>query len=139
MVVLDPDRVFGASTEAARPEIQLHGMGVAQERLRLLLPRSDLNMASLVYNQSLEATVDHGKTRLAVSECPRLGCEIWYEFDNKFHLLSVEASDPFRNAHAEFYLKSDPSHHFSPAEEREFQRVRCLVGCTTEYIPVDIR
>ncbi len=27
LVVLDPDRVFGASTEAARPEIQLHGMG----------------------------------------------------------------------------------------------------------------
>ena len=30
LVVLDPDRVFGASAEAARPEIQIHGMGVAR-------------------------------------------------------------------------------------------------------------
>lgn len=32
LVVLDPDRVFGASNEV-RPEFQIHGMGTAQERL----------------------------------------------------------------------------------------------------------
>jgi len=138
LVVLDPDRVFGASTEAARPEIQLHGIGVAQERLRLLFPRSDLNKTSHVYNQAEEATVEHGRTRLSVWECwPRPACVIWYQFDRKFHLLSVEADDQFRNAHAEFYLKDKASHVFSPEEEKEFQKVRCLVGCKTEYIPIE--
>ena len=105
LVVLDPDKVFGASTEAARPEIQLHGMGAAQEKLRLLFPRSDLNKALLMYNQGSEASVHNGKTRLSVVECWQVrGCEIWYEFDKDFHLISVEAADPFRGAHAEFYL-----------------------------------
>ena len=71
LVVLDPDKVFGASTEAARPEIQLHGMGAAQEKLRLLFPRSDLNKALLMYNQGSEASVHQGKTRLSVVECGR--------------------------------------------------------------------
>ncbi len=139
LVVLDPDRVFGASTEAARPEIQLHGMGVAQERARLLFPRSDLNRTSHVYNQSVEATVENGRTRLSVWECwPRPGCLIWYEFDRNFHLLSAQADDQFRNAHTEFYLKDKNNHPFSPEEEKEFQKVRCLVGCKTDYVPVDI-
>src|SRR5258708_39019554 len=33
LVVLDPDRVFGASTDV-RPEFQIHGMGAAQVMLR---------------------------------------------------------------------------------------------------------
>ena len=106
LVVLDPEMVFGASTEAARPELQLHGMGAAQEKLRLLFPRSDLNKALLMYNQGSEASVHNGKTRLSVVECWQVrGCEIWYEFDKDFHLISVEASDPFRGAHAEFSQK----------------------------------
>jgi hypothetical protein len=138
LVVLDSDKVFGASTEAARPEIQLHGMGVAQEKLRLLFPRSDLNKTTHVYNQSEGATVQHGRTRLSVWECwPRPGCAIWYEFDSSFHLLSVEADDQFRNAHAEFYLNDKASHVFTPEEEKGFQKVRCLVGCKTEYIPIE--
>jgi hypothetical protein len=68
LVVLDPDRVFGASTEV-RPEFQIHGMGVAQERLRLLFPRSDLNRALFQYNQAIEPTVEHCGIRLTVMEC----------------------------------------------------------------------
>ena len=56
LMVLDPDRVFGASTEV-RPEFQIHGMGVAQERLRLLFPRSDLNRALFQYNRATDPTV----------------------------------------------------------------------------------
>jgi hypothetical protein len=59
LVVLDPDRVFGASTEV-RPEFQIHGMGVAQERLRLLFPRSDLNRALYQFNMAMDPTVEHG-------------------------------------------------------------------------------
>ena len=137
LVVLDPDKVFGASTELARPEIQLHGMGTAQEKLRVLFPRSDLNKALLVYNQSGEASVDHGKTRLAVVECWLVkGCDIWYEFDKDFQLVSTEASDQFRDAHAEFYSKGNHSHAFTSEEEADFQKIHCLVGCKSEYVAV---
>jgi hypothetical protein len=139
LVVLDPDRVFGASSEAARPEIQLHNMGDAKERLRLLFPRSDMNKTLSVYNQNEGIIVEHGRTRLAVRECWQLpGCLIWYEFDKDFHLVSVEPDDQFRAAHAEFYLKLKENHPFSKEEESEFQAVRCLVGCRTAFVPIDI-
>jgi hypothetical protein len=135
LVVLDTDRVFGASAEAARPEIQLHGMGAAQERIRLLFPRSDLNMVLGTYNEGQEATVEHGRTRFSVLECRlHIGCRIWYEFDKNFHLLSVEADDYFRSAHSEFYRNDKANHPFGKQEESEFQKVRCLVGCTTEFV-----
>jgi len=139
LVVLDPDRVFGASTEGARPEIQFHGMGVAQERLRLLFPRSDLNKALYVYNMGQEATVEHGRIRFSVRECLQLtGCVVWYEFDRNFHLLTALADDEFRSAHAEFYLKGPAAHPFTATEEVELQKVRCLVGCKTEFVPIQI-
>jgi len=139
LVVLDPNQVFGASTEAARPEIQLHGMGVAAEKMRLLFPRSDLNQALSVYNMGEEATVDHGRIRFSVRECLQLsGCLIWYEFDRYFRLQSAMADDQFRSAHAEFYLKSKNPHPFTKGEEAAFQKIRCLVGCTTEFLPIEI-
>jgi hypothetical protein len=139
LVVLDPDRLFGASTEAARPELQIHGMGAAQERLRLLFPRSDLNKALFEYNAGGEATVEHGNIRLSVREClnPQ-GCPIWYEFDNNFHLVTAYADQQFRSAHAQFYAKGKDAHPFSPEEQAEFQKVRCLVGCKSELVPGQI-
>jgi len=139
LVVLDPDRVFGASTEAARPELQLRGMGIAQERIRLLFPRSDLNMAISTYNDAVETVVEHGRVRVAVRECMQLPvCSIAYEFDSNFHLISATAYDQFRSAHKEFYLKSKLDHPFTTQEEAEFRKVRCLVGCKTEFVPVDM-
>ena len=103
LVVLDPDRVFGASTEAARPELQIHGMGIAKERLRLFFSRSDLNKALALYNEAEEATVLPRRIRLSVLECQQLPrCFILYEFDSVFHLLSVAADDQFLSAHEEY-------------------------------------
>ena len=137
LIALDPDRVLGTSTEAARPEIQIHGMGVAKERIRLLFRRSDLNVAMEPYNEGREITVEQGRTRLSVQECRlRPGCDILYDFDSNFQLLSVEASDQFRSAHAEFYRNDKGNHPFTREEEYEFQRVRCLVGCKTEFVSV---
>jgi hypothetical protein len=135
LVVLDTDRVFGASSEAARPEIQIHGMGVAEERIRLLFHRSDLNLVFGSYNEGQEATVEHGRIRLSVLECRiHPGCLIWYEFDHDFHLLSAKADDYFRSTHTEFYRNDKDTHPFSAEEESEFQKVRCLVGCKTEFL-----
>jgi hypothetical protein len=137
LVVLDPDRVFGASTEV-RPEFQIHGMGVAQERLRLLFPRSDLNRALFQYNEAIEPAVEHGTLRLTVLECiTPPGCRIWYEFDKNFRLIAAFAgSDEFRSAHARFYESGKDAHPLSAEEQAAFQKVRCLAGCKTEFVPV---
>ena len=137
LVVLDPDRMFGASTEV-RPEFQIHGMGVAQERLRLLFPRSDLNRALFQYNQAIEPTVEHGSLKLTVLQCiTPPGCRIWYEFDKNLHLISAYAgSDEFRSAHARFYQNGKDAHPLGAEEQAAFQKVRCLVGCKSEFVPL---
>jgi hypothetical protein len=139
LVVLDPDRVFGASTEV-RPGFQIHGMGAAQERLRLLFPRSDLNRALFQYNAATEPAFEHGSLRLSVLECITPypgGCRIYYEFDKNFRLIAAYAgSDEFRSAHNRFYQTGNNAHTLSAEEEAAFQRVRCLAGCESEFVPV---
>jgi hypothetical protein len=137
LVVLDPDRMFGASTEI-QPEFQMHGMGTAQERLRLLFPRSDLNRALYQFNQAVNPTVDSSGVRLQVRECiTPPGCRIWYEFDKRFRLIAAFAGgDEFRSAHERFYQAGKNAHTLSAQEQAAFQKVRCLVGCKTEFVPV---
>jgi hypothetical protein len=137
LVVLDPDKVFGASTEE-RPEYQIHGMGVAQERMRLLFPRSDLNRAMFQFNMAMDPKVEPGSIRLTVAECiTPLGCHIWYEFDKTFRLIAAYAGgDEFRSAHARFYANSKNPHPLSAEEQAAFQKVRCLVGCKSDFVPV---
>jgi hypothetical protein len=137
LVVLDPSRVFGASTEV-RPEFQIHGMGVAQERLRLLFPRSDLNRESFQYNYGTGPTFQNGNLQLTVLEClAPIGCPIRYEFDKDFHLIAAfSGSDGFRSAHDRFYQNGKDAHTLSAEEQAAFLRVRCLVGCNSEFVPV---
>jgi hypothetical protein len=139
LVVLDPDRVFGASVEAARPEVQLHGMGFAQERVRLLFPRSDLNKSLSVYNAGQDMTIANGRVRLIVWECSLTPtCLILYEFDKDFNLRAVTPDDQFVSAHKQFFLNRKDNHPFTAEEAAEFRKVRCLVGCKTPYVPVKI-
>ena len=138
LVVLDPDRVSGASTEV-RPEFQIHGMGVAREKLRLLFPRSDLNRAGLfTYNYAIEPAARGAKLQVNVEECPGLkGCSIRYEFDRNFHLITANAGgDEFRNAHNRLYAQGKGAHVLGAEEQQAFLKVRCLVGCKSEFVPV---
>ena len=116
-------------------------MGTAHERYRLLFPRSDLNKELYLYNESLGAVVSPGRIQIDVKECwltvPQ-GCTIVYGFDDNFKLLLASAEDTFLSAHRQFYSKIGNSHSFSKKEEDEFQKVQCLAGCKTQYVPVDI-
>jgi len=137
LVVLNADRVLGASAETARPEVQIHGMGLAHERIRLLFHRSDLNAALAAYNEGGEVTVAAGDIRVSTLECRQSPwCHIWYEFDANFNLRSAYADDTFRGIHDEFYRNDKHPHVFTAEEEKQFQKVRCLVGCKTEFVPV---
>lgn len=136
LVVLDPDRVIGASAET-RPQFQIHGMAVAQERFRLLFPRSDLNKALFSYNSALEPMVDHGSIRLAVLECLiPAGCPVIYEFDKNLRLISAYPGEEFRTSHTRFFQNGKDAHRFTAEEQEAFQKVRCLAGCKSEFVPV---
>ena len=67
------------------------------------------------------------------------GCTVVYSFDDNFTLLSAGAEDTFLNAHRDFYSNSLTNHPFSSKAEKEFRNVRCVAGCKTESVPVDIR
>lgn len=137
LVVLDPDRVTGASEEQ-NPQFQIHGMGAAQERLRLLFPRSDLNRALYQYNEATGPEFGQGHLRLTVTECiAPPGCDIWYEFDKNFSLIAAFAGgDEFRSAHNQFFQGGRGAHTLSPEEQAAFLKVRCLRGCKSEFVPV---
>ena len=138
LVVLDPDQVFGASEEV-RPAFQIHGMGIAKEKLRLLFPPSDLNRASsFPFNDAIEPTFQHGNLRVTVHECPApKGCPLRYEFDKNFSLIADYAvSDEFRSAHDRFYQSGKDRHTLNAEEEAALLKVKCLVGCESEFVPV---
>lgn len=137
LVVLDADRVSGASKEM-QPDYQLHNMGIAQEKLRLLFPRSDLNRDSFQFNLATNPVRDHGNLRITVLEClAPVGCPIQYEFDKDFHLIAAHPADEeFSNAHDRLYQNGKDAHRIREAERAAFLRVRCLVGCQSEFVPV---
>jgi len=66
LLVPDPDHVSGASAESARPEVQIHNMGIGKEKLRLLFPRSDLNKDLYLYNEGLGPVVSPGRIQIDV-------------------------------------------------------------------------
>jgi hypothetical protein len=85
-----------------------------------------------------DPTVEHGSIRLMVLECiaPQ-GCRIWYEFDKNFHLIAAFAGgDEFRSAHNRFFQTGNNAHTLSAEEQAAFLKVRCLVGCKSEFVPV---
>lgn len=137
LLVLDADRLSGESREV-ESEFQLPGSPIAQERLRLLFPRSDLNRESFQYDLGIEPTVENGNLRLKVLECVApIGCPIQYEFDRNFHLLAAHpANDEFRGAHDRFYQTGKDAHTFAAEEQAAFLRVRCLVGCQSDLVPL---
>jgi hypothetical protein len=135
LVVLDSDRIFGASRETARPELQIHGMGFAQERIRILFPRSDINRDLSVYNKAMQVTFTPKSLLVSVTECyllPR--CSVLYELDHRFRLVSFTPDDQFRNAHRQFYFSGKNAHVFTRAEEAQFRKIRCLSGCSSEFL-----
>lgn len=138
LVVLDPDRVMGASKEAL-PQFQIHGMGDAQEKMRLLFPRSDLNRTSFDHNVAMQPVVQDGNLRITIDEClAPIGCPIEYEFNKVFELIAARpANDEFRAAHDRLFESGKQAHRFDTEEQAELLKVRCLKGCSTEFVPVE--
>ncbi len=137
LVVLDPDRVAGASNEV-KQEYRMPGVKTAQERLRLLFPRSDLNRASFGYNYASAPTIQNGRLGVSVMEClAPIGCPIRYGFDRNFNLIAgYPENEEFKNSHDRFYQNGNDAHLLNAEEEAGLLKVRCLVGCDAEFVPV---
>jgi hypothetical protein len=130
LVVLDPNAVKGASVEAARPELQIHGFGDAHERRRLLFPRSCVNRANERYNEVVEMAATAAGVRIAVRESVTwTGLQVWYEFDRTLHLVSATPDDRFVTLHQTLFSQGQIDHAFSKTEEQAFQQIHCLSGC----------
>jgi hypothetical protein len=138
MVVLDADRVKGASKEVV-PEYQIHEMGEAQEKLRLLFPRSDLNRMSFDHNVAVQPVVEGGNLRITVDEClAPIGCPIEYEFNRNFELIAVHPGNhEFQTAHDRYYQNGKDAHALGAEERAAFLKVRCLTGCSTGFVSVE--
>ena len=138
VVVLDPDRVKGASREVV-PQYQIQEMGEAQERLRLFFPRSDLNRTSFDHNLAVQPVMEDGNLQITVDEClAPIGCPIEYEFNRKFELIGVHpGNDEFQTAHDRLYANGKAEHHFGVEEQSAFLKIRCLKGCSGEFVPVE--
>ena len=137
LVVLDPDRLAGASKEV-KPEYRMPGMKTAQERLRFLFPRSDLNRASFSYNYAAAPTIQNGRLSVSVMEClAPIGCPVHYEFDKYFNLIAVyPENEEFRNSHDRLYRTGNDAHLLNADEEGALLKVTCLTGCVTEFAPL---
>lgn len=137
LVVLDPERVAGASKEI-KPEFQMPGVAAAHERLRLLFPRSDLNRASFSYNYAAAPTIQDGRLGVTVMEClAPIGCPIHYVFDRSFNLIaSYPENEEFRNSHDRFYQNGNGAHRLDLKEETAFLSLRCLAGCDSDFAPL---
>ena len=135
LIVLDPERVSGASKEV-KPEYRMPGVRTAQERLRLLFPRSDLNRASFGYNYAAAPTIQDGRLGVSVMEClAPIGCPIRYRFDRNLNLIAAyPENDEFKNSHDRFYQNGNDAHLLSAEESAALLKVRCLVGCDAEFV-----
>ena len=101
----------------------------------MLFPRSDLNKATLIYNEADQANILQDRIRFSVFECQQVPrCAILYDFDRGFHLVSVAADDQFRGAHDEYFRANRPVHRLARKKNWSCGRSSCLVGCKTEFV-----
>ena len=126
LVVLDADRVSGASVEESAA-YQLLGFPPAHETARLLFPRSCINRKFEQYNFVSSLTVSDESIIAAVAERrPPTLAQVWYRFDPGLQLLGLELHDGFRSLHADLRASHTLDHDLTPAEETAFKAVRTV-------------
>lgn len=125
LLVLSPDDLDGAASQAPGDPTQLAGMAPAHEKVRILIPMSDIPRAvGMKYNLPQGLEVGPNQIEMIVQEEGDSGHAgaVHYTFDYKFHLVSVKPSDTFVHAHRELETSGVLKHAFSPAEIDELRK-----------------
>jgi hypothetical protein len=117
LVILDPDRLDGASREE-NPDYQLEGFRPGVELVRLLFPATSFSRTQRRYNAPYEVRADGGHVTVALREdYAGSNCTTTYTFGPGLRFDSLSFGDTcvtdYRNAHAKGLI---PFAH--PEEER---------------------
>ena len=126
LVVLDQDRVAGASAEE-NADYQLQGFAPAQEKGRALFPRSCINRKFRPYPQVSWMVASAGSTRVRVFQGDEgRPTEFNYELDARLNVRNFGLGDGFPGNHAKLRAEGKLDHDFSPKEEAEMGQIRVL-------------
>ena len=129
LVVLDPQRLAGASVQPAGDLTQLQGFAPGAEEMLIFFPRTCITEARQEpYNRvkeikataaSIDAVVVQGQVE---SEGPYL----IYRFDRNLNLLGVTPPDDFAAQHRELELAGKLDHALGPRDFEQWKRIEVI-------------
>jgi len=126
LVVLDPDRMAGASAEE-NADYQLQGFAPAREKGRMLFPRSCINRKFEPYPNVIWMQVSTGSASVQVFQASEGGrTHFQYGLDARLNLKDFALGDAFPGIHARLRAEGKLDHDFSPKEEAEARQIRVL-------------
>ncbi len=128
LVVLDPDRVQGASQQEANDPTQLLGFAPNRDTTVLEFPRSEINRELGEYEKVSLLVATPGRVTVqvqALDAYPEV--KTIYTLNDKLELTDVRFSDQYVSMHRELEARRILHHHFSPDEILPMRKIR-LVG-----------
>jgi hypothetical protein len=124
LLALDSEKVFGASAED--PLHTLHGLGPAQEKLRIRFPLSCLDR-KFGYRPGINVLdVQPGEMGAIVEDWN--GSGLFYHFTRGGRLKALVVGDIWRQKHATAFAEGKIDHQFNPAEEAALAQLTYLRG-----------
>lgn len=127
LVVLDPDRVEGASRQEPDDPTQLLGFGPGKETLVLGFPRSEINQVLGDYPRVSMLVVAPGRVTVhiqALDNFPQV--KTIYTLSDKLELTYVQFSDRYVAMHNELEARRILNHRFSPDEIVPMHKIRVI-------------
>jgi len=128
LVVLDPNRMNGASDETGNPDYQISGLPLARELVRVLFPRSCINLQFEPRNAVSTFAVLADSITVLVAE--RLSTAntplVLYHLTKDFQLRKAEFADSFRREHAALRADGQVKHQLSAEEEVAMRRITVI-------------
>ncbi len=127
LVVLDPERFFGASREDD-PKYQLPG-GQGGEEARVLFPRSCINEAKETYNYVKSIVATPSELTVGVSEETNGPATVMHTFGPDGSYRGAGLSSPFAARHTELEHTRLLDHRLEPSRETEsLGKIRWIAG-----------
>jgi hypothetical protein len=117
LVVLDPERVSGSSTQEAGDASQIRGFPLGTEKRVLLFPRTCINRLLHLYNQAKMVRVEGATVQVRVQENGEdRPCAAFYTLDRNFRATRVVLSDGYLAMHRQLEASGRLDHPFHEKE-----------------------
>jgi hypothetical protein len=127
LVVLDDDRVKGASSQENNPDYQLEGFEPAAERARLIFARSCLNRKFDPFNEASGVRVSGDTVTVEVVErLDHRNAGVIYTLNRSLDVVAASVSYRFRALHRDLEVAGQIDHAISERELEELRGLRDL-------------